>query len=355
MRRLSTSRHRLVLVGRANPPSPRSDASFGPATCLRKDCKNRDKLAVPSSLSPRVRKRWCCRLMLYPDDYQRVVQKTCKLLRRSWRACAGEKVRPRSSFKSGLLLTVLLAAAVCAEQDNRPSDAELIAITERGRALAAYDQAAWHATDAVQTANPKTTEGQHYLARFANERWTVVFGYLDSDKTKFLITYEAAQGNKLQSFNVTHDDPPKEDTGFYLFAARALEIALTDFGRAPRPYRAAVLLAADSQLYVYLYPDQLKAGTYPLGGDVRYLISPDGQKILEKRPLHKTIIEAARGKGKKATAGFHTHVLSDVPEDTDVLHVLRQDPPLPEMIGTPNFLYEITADGSVRIKQKKRK
>lgn len=239
---------------------------------------------------------------------------------------------------------------------TRPSGAELAAVTERGRALAAYDQAAWHATDALQMANPRTAQGQYYLARFENERWTVVFGYLNPDKTKFLITYEAAQGNKPQAFSVAHDDPPKEDTVFYLFAARALEIALADFGHPSRPYNAAVLPAADSQLYVYLYPAQLKPGIYPLGADVRYLISADGQKILEKRQLHKSIIEPGPiPPNAKKASGYHTHILSDTPEDTDVLYVLQQDPHLPEMITTPHFVYEITADGSIRIKKEKKK
>jgi len=266
----------------------------------------------------------------------------------------GSDLNRRALLKTSLPLSLILVASTSAQQ-SKPSDAALAAITERGRALAAYDQAAWHATDAVQMANPKTAQGQHYLARLENERWNVVFGYLNLDKTKFLITYEAAQGNKPQDFKVTHDDPPKQDPGFYLFAARALEICLADFGNPTRPYNDAVLPAGDGQLYVYLYPSPLKAGIYPLGGDVRYLVSADGQKILEKRQLHKTIIETPPGKGKKPVAGFHTHVLSDVPEETDVLHVLQQDPPLPEMIGSAHFLYEITADGSIRIKQEKKK
>jgi len=257
-------------------------------------------------------------------------------------------------LKTTLPISLMLVAATGAQQ-TKPSDAELAAITERGRALAAYDQAAWHATDAVQMANPKTAQGQHYLARFENERWTVVFGYLNSDKTKFLITYEAAQGSRPRQFTVRHNDPPTEDTGFYLVAARALEIALADFGRPSRSYNSAVLPATDSQFYVYLYPAQLKAGSYPLGDDVRYLISADGQKILEKRLLHKTIIETATVKNKKNVFGYHTHVLSDVPEDSDVLHVLQQDPPAPETIGTAHFVYEVTTDGSIRIKQEKRK
>jgi len=232
----------------------------------------------------------------------------------------------------------------------------LAAISERGRALAAYDQAAWHATDAVQMANPKTAQGQRYLAHFENQQWKLVFGYLNPDKTKFLITYEATPGNKPQSFSVARDDPPKEDTGFYLYAARALEIALVEFGKSSRPYNAAVLPAADSQLYVYLYPAQLQAGIYPLGGDVRYLISAGGQKILEKRQLHKSIIEPGPiPLNAKKASGYHTHILSDTPEDTDVLHVLQQDPHLPEMITTPHFVYEITADGSIRIKKEKKK
>jgi hypothetical protein len=257
-------------------------------------------------------------------------------------------------LRAGLLLNLMLAARISAQQ-TRPSDAELAAITERGHALTAYDQATWHATDALQIANPKTAQGQRYLARFENERWTVVFGYLNPDKTKFLITYEAAQGHKPQIFNVSHDDPPKEDTGFYLFAARALEIALSDFGRPSRPYNSAVLPASRNQLYVYLYPAQVRAGVYPLGGDVRYLLSADGQKILEKRQLHKSIIETAPAKAKRAVAGFHSHILTDVPEDTDILHVLQQDPHIPETITTPHFIYEITADGSINIKQEKKK
>jgi hypothetical protein len=270
----------------------------------------------------------------------------------------GEKEQRMKRFTASIAVAGIAFFSVMSGQARRstgPFDADLTAITERGRALAAYDQAVWHATDAVQTANPKTVQGQRYLARLENQRWTVVFGFLSPDKTKFLITYEAAQGNKPQSFSVSHDDPPKEDTGFYLVAARALEMALADFGQPSRPYNSAVLPAASNQMYVYLYPAPIKAGIYPLGGDVRYLLSADVQKILEKRQLHKTILETPPAKGKKAVYGFHSHVTSDVPEDTDILHVLQQDPAVPEMVATAHFTYEIATDGSIRIKQEKKK
>jgi hypothetical protein len=258
----------------------------------------------------------------------------------------------------GLLAMMLAAGIAVAGQDGAGAapSAELAAISERGRALAAYDQAAWHATDAVQMANPKTAQGQHYLARLEGGRWTVVFGALNAEKSAFLIDYEAvAQPGKPGQFEVKRDDPPREDGGFYLFAARALELALADFGRPARPYNAAVLPAEDGRLYVYLYPAQVKANVYPLGGDVRYLVTGDGEKILEKRQLHKTILETGPVKGKKVAEGVHTHVLRDVPEDTDVLHVLQRNPSVPEMVGTAHYVYEIGVDGAIRVKQTRKK
>jgi hypothetical protein len=59
-------------------------------------------------------------------------------------------------------------------------------------------------------------------------------------------------------------------------------------------------------------------------------------------------------RGKKIVAGYHNHVLGDEPEDTDVLHVLQQDPPLPEMVATQHFLYEVASDGTIRIKKQKK-
>ena len=253
-----------------------------------------------------------------------------------------------------LLASLAVAAALNGQDVHKASPEELAAITERGRLLAEYDQAAWHATDAVQTANPKTVEGQHYLGKKESGKWTIVFGSLSAGKNKFMIRYEAAQQENPKEFAIKQDEPAKEDDGFFLFAARALELALADFGPAARPYNVAVLPAKSGNaldpegLFVYLYPGQIKAGVYPLGGDARYLISSDGKRILAKRQMHKSVIENRPPKGKKVEAGFHTHVLSDVPEDSDVLHVLQQSPPVPEFVSTQHFLYEIASDGTIR-------
>jgi len=245
------------------------------------------------------------------------------------------------------LASISLAAKRKAEPDPVMPD-----VTARGRALYEYDQAAWHATDAVQALHPPDQSIGRYIALKLDKGWSVAFGHLNDQRDRFLIGYEATQGATLQQFTVKKFDPLKEDTSFYLAAAKAFDTALHDFRGEKRPYNVAILPAPPNQLYVYVLPAQTKTGIYPLGGDVRYLVTADGGTIVEKRQLHKSIIEmdpSSLPKGATPAAGVHTHVLSDVPEDTDVFHVLTRQPPQPEIIGTRNKkMYEISVDGTIR-------
>ncbi len=46
--------------------------------------------------------------------------------------------------------------------------------------------------------------------------------------------------------------------------------------------------------------------------------------------------------------GIHTHVLDNIPEDTDVFHVLRKETPVPEMIVTEASVFTVGADGEIK-------
>lgn len=246
-------------------------------------------------------------------------------------------------------LVVLSTAALVAKKKPQ-NDPIMPDVTARGRALYAYDQAAWHATDAVQAEHPAEQAVGRYIARNSEAGWKVAFGHLNAARDKFLVAYEATQGAAPDQFVVKKLEPPEEDTSFCLVAARAIDTALHDFHGEQRPYNVAVLPADSSQLYVYVIPAQTENGIYPLGGDARYLISADGNSIVEKRQLHKTIIENREQMPNGATAqmSWHTHVLSNVPEDTDVFYVLTRRPSIPEMIGTPDKkLYQISTDGTI--------
>jgi hypothetical protein len=77
-------------------------------------------------------------------------------------------------------------------------------------------------------------------------------------------------------------------------------------------------------------------------------VSQDGSKVVEKRQLHKSIIEfVAPPETQKVEAGYHTAVLDDIPEDTDVFHVLIRKPSVPEWIATQQYVYRIETDGTI--------
>lgn len=249
-------------------------------------------------------------------------------------------------------LAVLFFFSVSLATGQKPEGAPIMSdVTKRGRALYEYDQAAWHATDALKESNPALRSLGLYIAHKSGNRWTVAFGHLNDQSDKFLIAYEAKQGATPEQFQVRKLDPPREDNAFYLSAAKAIDTALRDFKGEKRQYNLAVLPAFSDELYVYIVPAQTKDGVYPLGGDVRYLITANGESVLEKRQLHQGIVEVSldpAAKGTPSSAGAHTHVLSNVPEETDVFYVLTRQPPQPEFVGTPNKkLYEISPDGTI--------
>ncbi|HEY4949677.1 MAG TPA: hypothetical protein VIH88_05030 [Candidatus Acidoferrales bacterium] len=249
-----------------------------------------------------------------------------------------------------IISLVLVCPAVWAQNDAPLSDSELAAITARGRFLAGYDIASWHATDAVLALKPAEGTVGRFIAKKTAAGWNVVFGKLNETGDAFLTAYDANQGSDPRKFTVKTFEPPQKNTGFFYIAAKAIETSLQSTRLEKRPYNTYVLPLDSGQLYVYVLPAQTVAEVYPLGGDVRYLVSADGTKIMETRQLHKSILEVKHSapSGSKPAGGFHTHVLTDTPEDTDVFHVLRQTHPLPEAVGTKSGIYMVEIDGTIK-------
>jgi hypothetical protein len=216
--------------------------------------------------------------------------------------------------------------------------------------LAEYDTASWHATDAMLALKPAQGAVGSYIARKSDAGWVVVFGRFSETKDAFVVAYEATPGSDPRQFTVKTHDPPQKDTGFFYIAAKAIEISLQNSQLEKRPCNTYALPLDSGQLYVYVLPAQTVANVYPLGGDTRYLVSADGTNIIETRQLHKSILEfkPSAPSGSKPVGGFHTHVLTDAPEDTDVFHVLRQKQPLPEAVGTKSCIYMVQIDGTIK-------
>lgn len=250
---------------------------------------------------------------------------------------------------SVLLFVSLLAAPALAQRTKPPSKDELARITDRGRRLAEYDVAAWYASDAMVALKPPAGTGSRYICRKKGDAWTVAFGHLNDARDRFLVEYEAIQGASPKEFSARRLEAPREETGYFLFAAKAIETALADFQGESRPYNVAVLSADSNRMYVYVVPAQTKEGVFPLGADARYLVSMDGTTIVEKRKLHVSVIEFSRPPEPKSLQGsFHTAVLDDIPEDTDVFHVLSRIPAVPEYVATKRYVFLIERDGTIR-------
>lgn len=248
------------------------------------------------------------------------------------------------------ILLLLCSSLISAAGEKQTSACDLAATTERGRLIEEYDIASWHATDAFLGMKPAEGSTRYYLAKKGDSGWRVAFGKFNEARDRFLLVYEAAQGSRPDDFSVVKHDPPVEDTGFYLAAAKAAEKALADFPVEKRSFNTYVLPRADGQLYVYLLPATNQNGVYLLGGDVRYLFSAEGNTILDRHPMHKTILtfDMNEKSTKSTVAGFHTHVLSNCPEDSDVFYVLTRRPSIPEYVGTMDKkTYVIETDGTI--------
>jgi hypothetical protein len=251
------------------------------------------------------------------------------------------------------LFMLIVIAALCslsvAPQTPTPALADqLAAITARGRLLAEYDVAAWHSTDAVLATRPPQNAVGGYVAQKTEKDWVVVYGKLSTNRDRYLVAYEATQGATPKQFDVKKLDPPREDTGYFWKAALALSTAGADFHGENRPYNASVLPADAGQFYVYIMPAQTVDGVYPFGGDVRYLISADGLKIIEKFQMHKTILEFDyRKQPNQTVGGVHSDILTDIPVDTDVFLVLSRKPLIPEYVSARGHNFEIRTDGTI--------
>jgi hypothetical protein len=251
------------------------------------------------------------------------------------------------------ILTTCLAVMTCSAQPNalarkrdKPAGSEeLAAITARGKAIAAYDVAAWHATDVVQAMHPPPDAVAMYLGRQTAKGWEVVFGKLNESRDAFLLAYDAEPTADVLHPKVTASIVPFPDHGDWLNIARAYDLARSQL-RVNRPYNGAVLAASNGNWYAYFYPAQVTQDSFPTGADTRFLISHEGTKILETHPMHLSLLEYTLKDAQKVAMTFHTAVVDDAPEDMDVANVLMMSG-TPMIIAGKTYTYKVQPNGEI--------
>ena len=260
-----------------------------------------------------------------------------------------------------LCTLVLVGAPGIAAAQSALTQSQLDEISARGRALAGYQRAAWTASTQLLATNPDPWKVQRYVVYHADSGWVVAFGRLNTGRDTFYVSHigipASVNGQRVDSlFEFQTFSEPGPDTDYLVRAARAMDNAVLALGATPRPYTAAAIPTADGDWFVYLTPAADVASVWPLGDDVRYRIAADGERILETRRMHAGLVDegaSARSDGAKLAVGRHRTAIHDVPEDSDVFHVLTRRPLVPQVIVTRRHQYVIGTDGSIRPTQGK--
>ncbi|MBI5172327.1 MAG: hypothetical protein SFV17_19845 [Candidatus Obscuribacter sp.] len=281
---------------------------------------------------------------------------------------------PESSTRLLFILAVSLAATTAAPGQTAKgtskapaSQAELAAIEERGEKLYLYEIALSASLQALQQSNIKTgsandgdRENFSSLVQLDQRGFRTAFGRLGGEQHCYFIDF-LVEGKWQNTPNKTAStgkavflSPPKEDQSTFLAMARALSLVKED-KEALLPYKNhhyAVLpgKSADS-FYVYFYPRPKDKDSYFLGHDLR--VQVEANKVKERRVMHRTILsfpnKTKKNEGRlQPVMGVHSAVVDELPEDTDVMHVLLRKPATNEMVITKTYLYEIEKSGRIK-------
>lgn len=134
---------------------------------------------------------------------------------------------------------ILIPAAVClvtgafAQEKSAGREVDLAAITERGRAIYAYDQAAWHGTDAIFELKPEMKGMAHYICSKSASGWVVVFPKWNAAHDQLTVVYEARETDG--KYAARKLDAPAAADNDTVAKERALELAIAEFPAPSRP------------------------------------------------------------------------------------------------------------------------
>ena len=243
---------------------------------------------------------------------------------------------------------------------ERPTQEQLDSITRQAKVLFEYDEAVQRAIALLRKNKVPTDEIALSFSQKTDAGREVVFGKLSPNQEAFLIVYRVffpINGEaKLRS-----PAEPERDVDYYLSAAKSIGVALDHYRIQLRPYDYAILPEGEDKFNVYIYPAVVTPGVYPLGGDVLFVISRKDFSVLDAKQLHRSILEVDHskpGENQQIAAGIHSVVTDTKPVITDVFHVLKRKPAIPEyvVISLENTapedapLFIIEPDGSIRFK-----
>lgn len=252
-----------------------------------------------------------------------------------------------------LLLGVIIFLSTACASEEIPSEKVINQIIRRGQDIAGYESIAIKATDLLLATKPDQSKLRIYVAVKDNIRWFIYFGRVSDDGNSFVApyTYSCPHGSVEEMREAQDIRVVSADT---LQLARAVKLALNTIisqGANFPSYNTNVFREDDGSITVYITPGNKNPEIILLGGDYKISISPDGLKVLDTTQLHKSILEMplSAKDDEKLAGAYHTHILNDLPTETDVAIILLNPQLAPHYILGQNRMSRIDADGRITI------
>ncbi|MGY4395108.1 hypothetical protein ACVWZA_000269 [Sphingomonas sp. UYAg733] len=238
------------------------------------------------------------------------------------------------------LVAVILAQPAHAEETGKPpviQTADLATVAARGAEIYAFDQAAWHTTDAMLARKlPQDVMRaiRGWVVEPVGDLLTVTY-YGLRNTTPYAIYVADYRDGKVVT------DRMPDATGDRSLSARALRMAAAHDVAAAQPFGACVerpfntvtlppRLGSDI-IPVYLLTPMMKRDAYPAGGHHEVDIGPDG-KLLAVRDFSKSCLTLDSPDDTKGL--WMTHLLDPHPTEMHVYLSLWSGQTM--FVGTPD-------------------
>ncbi|MCB0720199.1 MAG: hypothetical protein KDD65_17250 [Bacteroidetes bacterium] len=248
-----------------------------------------------------------------------------------------------------------LFLAACSGSKPRIDRKELDRVNALGLALYAYDQAAWHGTDAVYpylqspSGNVDPRVAGYIVERDADE-WIVMFGRVASDNASYEVASEARLDSSYDVISADSFEVAERRTGFALDAGIALAQVKSRFVAPEKvAYNSIVLPISDRTLYVYMLPAQPDDLVYYVGADFKWEFDRRKGEIVGEYRLHNALLTFDLSEQPDAVTASSA-VLSDIPTETDVFYAASRpnaDSKATHYVTTSDWVFLLDANGVV--------
>ena len=237
-----------------------------------------------------------------------------------------------------------------AESQPIPADlsAEVQTAARVGAAIYAQDQASWKATDVMleHTHGKPDPRAHGWVTLEQPSGFRVLFVGLVENKPLAFYEVKLGDGQPPRISDVNPPAPLDPDAEVRFKAIHAADPPRDpDFLLCSKTYNSVVLpasLVGKQGWLVYLLAATHEPKVAVVGGHHRFLISPDGSRILEHTQLSRSCLNLKQdtSDGFKPEAMFASHLVTSAPIETHVFVSLQHHMPFVVLTSRGNWLVD---------------